>query len=95
MASKQALMRALSSVERTVDAHQGRDLLGCMLEMALAIYADDTEGVHAAYTGVYSGDGGSTIRVRSWQQYAEQAHVRVDLREQVDACMRDYLSFFN
>ncbi len=95
MASKQALMRALSNVERSIDAVQGRNLFGCMLEVALALYADDTEGVYAAYTGVYSGDGGHTVRVRSWQELAEDAQVRVDLREQVDACMRDYLSFFN
>ncbi len=95
MASKQALMRALSSVERSIDADQGRNLLGCMLEIALALYEDDTEGVYNAYTGIYPGEGGHTVRVRSWQEYAEEAQVREDLRAEVDACMRAYLSFFN
>ncbi len=95
MASKQALMRALSSVERSIDADQGRNLFGCMLEIALALYEDDTEGVYNAYTGIYTGDGGYTVRVRSWQEYAEEARVREDLRAEVHACMRAYLSFFN
>ena len=96
MASKQALMRALSSVERSMDAGQGPILLGCMLEIALALYDDDTEGVYSAYTGIYSGDGGHTVQVRSWQDLAEEAQVRGDLRAEVDACIRAYLpSFFN
>jgi hypothetical protein len=96
MASKQALMRALSSVERSIDADQGRNLFGCMLEIAIELYFDQEEGVYNAYTGIYPGEGGHTVRVRSWQEYAEEAQVREDLRGQVDACMRAYLpSFFN
>lgn len=97
MDSKEALVQALNSAVVSVDSDNDVPVfMLCTQEMALALYEDDKEGVYSAYTGIYSGDGGATVQVRSWQDSAELAHISPELRGQVDACIRAYLpSFFN